>query len=84
MPTVAATASCTSRQRLYIRSLLRRCELSTCRFGFQHRVPFKAAGLPEPPMDRDVDTHLQALTLDDASRLIKALVEQAGKQEDDE
>ena len=63
----------TAQQRLYARTLMQRLELSTHRFGFQHRSAFKAAGLGEPPLDKDVDAHLCALSKAEASALIKVL-----------
>ena len=82
-PSAAATP-CTPHQRLYMRTLMQRAELSTYRFSCMHRVPFKDAGLPEPPLDTDVDTHLRTLSMKDASALIDALKAYCGIEEEDD
>lgn len=75
----------TPHQRLYTRVLFDRLELSTDRFTFQHRGPFKQAGLPEPEFDADVDAHLRSLTRRQASDLIRVLEQRAdvNQEEDD-
>lgn len=74
----------TSHQRLCIRSLMRDAELATTRFTFQHRIPFKNARLPEPPVGDDVDAYLRGLTMKQASALIQALRDQVGADDEDE
>ena len=69
-------------QRLYIRALLRRCELTTDRFTFMHRGPWKDAGLPEPPFDGDTEASLRTLSKTQASALIRALRSRAGEDDD--
>lgn len=65
-------------QRDLIRRLLSRNELPTRRFVLLHRIPFAKAGLPEPPVDRPIEPHLDKLTFAQASALIVALRLQAG------
>lgn len=80
----SVNGSITSHQRLYLRSLMIDAELSTVRFSYMHRKPFADAGLPEPPMDADVDAHLCTLDKEQGSRLIKALKSFAGHDDDEE
>lgn len=63
----------TDAQRNYIHTLLRRAELATDRFTFMHRVPWRHAGLPEPPFDGRIDAALRRLTKAEATRLIRSL-----------
>lgn len=65
-------------QRDLIRRLFARNELPTRRFVLMHRIPFGKAGLPDPPVDRPVDPHLEKLTFAQASALIVSLRLQAG------
>lgn len=74
----------TAHQRLYLRTLMREAELTTDRFTFQHRDPFKDAGLPEPAYGADIDAHLRTLSKPQASALIKALLMRCGRDDEDE
>lgn len=80
----AVVQRCTSAQGDFICSLFERLELTTRRFTFQHRAAFRLARLPAPSFDGDINTHLRALTREDASRLITALQQLAGIEEDDD
>lgn len=82
--TTALTGGSTPHQRLYVRTLMRDLGLATGRFTYQHRTPFKSAGLPEPVFDADIDAHLCALSRKQASALIDALKRQAGDDEEDD
>lgn len=79
-----AVACSTDAQHDYIRVLFERLELTTRRFTYQHRAAFRLARLPEPPFDGDIYTHLRAMTREEASRLITALQQLAGIEEDDD
>lgn len=83
MNAFAAPGSCTAHQRQYARILMTQLELSVDRFTCQHRVPFRAARLPEPPLDGDVDAHLRTLSKAQASHLVRALKAQTGEEDDD-
>lgn len=84
MNNFAVAGTCTAHQRQFIRILLDKLELSTDRFTCGHRVPFKAARLPEPPLDAPVDPHLRELSKAQGSALIRALKDQAGEEESDD
>lgn len=73
-------------QRGKIRGLMSRLELPTRKTTLLHRIPFRAAKLPEPPVDRPLDPILDALSFAEASALINALYRQAGidPEEDDD
>jgi hypothetical protein len=71
-------------QRQTIRGLLSRNELPTRKFCLLHRIPFRNAGLPEPPVDRPIDPHLEALTFAQASALIVSLRRAAGIEDRDD
>lgn len=71
-------------QRDHIRRLMARNELPTRRTTLLHRIPFRAAGLPEPLVDVQLEPVLEALTFAQASTLIKALKKQAGIEDDDD
>lgn len=71
-------------QRDFIRGLLKRNELPTQKFCLLHRIPFAAARLPDPPVDRPIEPHLQRLTFAQASALIAALKRQAGIEDEDD
>lgn len=77
-------APSTNTQHDYIRVLFERLELTTRRFTYQHRAPFRAARLPEPAFDGDIAAHLQALSREEASRLITALQKIAGIDDEDD
>lgn len=70
-------------QRSEIVRLFAKNELPTRKFCLMHRIPFGAARLPDPPVDRPIDPHLQALTFAQASALIVALRRQAGLPDGD-
>jgi hypothetical protein len=70
-------------QRSEIVRLFAKNELPTRKFCLMHRIPFAAARLPDPPVDRPIDPHLQALTFAQASALIVALRRQAGLPDGD-
>lgn len=77
------TKPSTAEQRGFIVTLFKRNELQTGRFTLMHRIPFRAAKLPEPPGDGPIEPHLQALSCEEASRLIVALKAQAGIEDDE-
>lgn len=76
---------CTQAQRDFIRTLLQRAELSADRMSYSHRPVFKAARLQEPVFGEFVDPYLRTLDKAEASRLIDALKQHVGveDQEDD-
>ena len=74
----------TQPQRDFIRTLLARCELSTDRFTYMHRPVFKDARLPEPAFNASVDVCLRDLDQAEASRLIDALKQQAGVEDEED
>lgn len=76
--------SCTAAQRAEIARLLKRCELPVRKFTLLHRIPWRAAKLPDPPDGGGVDAHLGRLTSDQASRLIDALRAQACIDDDED
>ena len=71
-------------QRDTIRRLMGRVELPTRKTTLMHRIPFRAAGLPDPPADRQIEPILEALTFAQASALINALKRQAGSEDEDD
>lgn len=71
-------------QYALIYTLLGKAELPARRTTLLHRIPFRAAGLPDPPVDRPIEPILQALTFAQASALINALKRQAGVEDDDD
>ena len=75
---------CSQAQRDFIRTLLERAELSTDRFSYSHRPVFKAARLPEPAFGESVDLSLRNMDKAEASRLIDALKQHVGVDEEDD
>jgi hypothetical protein len=71
-------------QRMQIRQLLARAELSTRRYTLMHRIPFRAARLPDPPDGADIEPHLESLSMADAGRLIDALRRELDDSDDDD
>lgn len=71
-------------QRDMIQRLMGRVELPTRKTTLMHRIPFRAAGLPDPPDDRQIEPILEALTFAQASALINALKRQAGSEDEDD
>lgn len=71
-------------QHAKIRSLLSRLELPTGNTTLMHCIPFRAAGLSDPPVDRPLEPMMAALTFAQASALIKALYRQLGMGGDDD
>jgi hypothetical protein len=71
-------------QRMQIRQLLARSELSTRRYTLMHRIPFRAARLPDPPDGGDIEPHLESMSLVDAGRLIDALRRELDDGDDDD
>ena len=63
---------------------MNRLELSTGKTTLMHRIPFRAARLPDPPVDRPLDPIVQKLSMSEASALITALMKQAGIEDDDD
>lgn len=63
----------TSRQRLYIRTMLQQLDLPTDYVTRLNCPTFRAANLEQPRLGRRVDEVLEALTNPQASALIKAL-----------
>lgn len=74
----------TKYQREHIRRLMARLELPTRKTVLLHRIPFRAAGLADPPVDCQIEPILEALTFAEASSLINALKRQAGIQDEDD
>lgn len=79
-----ATDSCTAPQRADIERLFKKNELPTNKTALMHRIPFRAAGLPEPALDRPMTPLLSSLSIKQASALIVALKKQAGIEDDDD
>lgn len=75
---------CTQPQRDFIRTLLERAELSTDRMSYSHRPVFKAARLPEPVFGEFVDPYLRNLDKAEASRLIDALKQHVGVEDEED
>lgn len=75
---------CTQVQRDFIRTLLERAELSIDRFSYSHRPVFKAARLPEPAFGESVDLSLRNMDKAEASRLIDALKQHVGVDDEDD
>ncbi|WP_374607155.1 hypothetical protein [Thermomonas sp.] len=75
---------CTQPQRDFIRTLLERAELSIDRFSYSHRPVFKAARLPEPAFGESVDLSLRNMDKAEASRLIDALKQHVGVDDEDD
>ena len=75
---------CSQAQRDFIRTLLERAELSTDRFSYSHRPVFKAARLPEPAFGESVDLSLRNMDKAEASRLIDALKQHVGMENDED
>ncbi len=71
-------------QHAKVRGLMSRLELPTRQTTLMHRIPFRAAGLAEPPVDRPLEPLLQALSFAQASALIGALQRQLGIEDDDD
>ena len=84
MSAVIYANRCTQVQRDYIRTLLDRAELSIERFSYSHRPVFKAARLPEPAFGESVDLSLRNMDKAEASRLIDALKQHVGIENDEE
>lgn len=84
MNAFAAPNTSTPEQRDYIRRLLDATELSTDRFTYQHRIPWKDARLPEPPFNGDIDAHLRTLSKAQASALIRVLKLRADEADEEE
>lgn len=71
-------------QRMLIRQLFARAELPTRNFTLMHRIPFRAAKLPDPPDGAAIDPHLEAMSMVDAGRLIDTLRAELGDDDDDD
>ena len=71
-------------QHAKIRALMNRLELQTRKTTLMHCIPFRAAGLPDPPVDRPLDPIVQKLSMSQASALIDALMKQGGYEDDDD
>lgn len=67
----------TPHQRLNIRCLMSEASLSVLQITQKHQRLFAQADLAEPTIGVDVDSHLKALTREEAARLAQTLKQDA-------